>query len=59
MLTTAPAAKPSNAYLNGGVGLKNTRERLQTAYGSAAHLTLEHAPEGGAVATLVIPLSTA
>jgi hypothetical protein len=50
----APASR-----VNGGVGLKNTRERLQTSYGSAAHLTLEHAPEGGAVATLVIPLSPA
>jgi signal transduction histidine kinase len=41
---------------NGGVGLKNTRERLKAAYGGAARLTLEHAPDGGAVATLVIPL---
>lgn len=39
-----------------GVGLRNTRERLQAAYGSAARLTLEHAPGGGAIATLVIPL---
>lgn len=39
-----------------GVGLGNTRERLATAYGSAARLTLEHAPGGGAIATLVIPL---
>ena len=44
------------ASMNGGVGLKNTRERLRATYGSAARLTLEHAPEGGAVATLVIPL---
>jgi len=40
----------------GGVGLKNTRERLRAAYGTQARLTLEHAPDGGAVATLVIPL---
>ena len=39
-----------------GVGLKNTRERLATLYGSAARLTLEHGAEGGAVATLVVPL---
>lgn len=44
------------ASMNGGVGLKNTRERLRTAYGPSARLTLEHAPEGGAVATVVIPL---
>jgi two-component system, LytTR family, sensor kinase len=41
---------------NNGVGLRNTRERLKTAYGSAARLTLEHGAEGGAVATLVIPI---
>ena len=39
-----------------GVGLRITRERLATTYGDAARLTLEHAPGGGAVATLVIPL---
>jgi LytS/YehU family sensor histidine kinase len=39
-----------------GVGLKNTRERLRTAYGEAARFTLEHGAEGGAVATMVIPL---
>jgi len=41
---------------NNGVGLRNTRERLKTAYGAAARLTLEHGAEGGAVATLVIPV---
>ncbi|HWC74179.1 MAG TPA: histidine kinase [Gemmatimonadales bacterium] len=48
---------PGNGHRGNGVGLKNTRERLQTAYGSAARLTLEHGPDGGAVATLVLPLS--
>jgi LytS/YehU family sensor histidine kinase len=47
---------PAAAARGNGVGLKNTRERLKTAYGPAARLTLEHAPEGGAVATLVFPL---
>jgi anti-sigma regulatory factor (Ser/Thr protein kinase) len=45
----------TGALGNGGVGLKNTRERLQTAYGPAARLTLEHGAEGGAVATITIP----
>jgi len=49
-----PAAAPRPN--GGGVGLKNTRERLQAVYGSAARLTLEHGPDGGAVATLVIPI---
>jgi len=39
-----------------GVGLKNTRERLRTAYGAAARFTLERGAQGGAVATMVIPL---
>jgi len=38
-----------------GVGLRNTRARLATAYGAAARFTLEHGPDGGAVATMVIP----
>jgi len=42
--------------VSNGVGLRNTRERLKAAYGSAARFTLDQAPEGGAVATLVIPL---
>src|ERR1044072_4767388 len=45
----------SNASGN-GVGLKNTRERLKTAYGAAARFTLEHGPDQGTIATLVIPL---
>jgi len=44
------------AQVSNGVGLRNTRERLKAAYGSAARFTLEHAPDGGAIATLVIPL---
>lgn len=47
---------PSPTQRPNGVGLKNTRERLRTAYGAGARLTLEHAPEGGGVATLVLPL---
>jgi sensor histidine kinase YesM len=48
-----PASSPPG---NGGLGLRNTRERLKTEYGAAARLTLEHAPGGGALATLVIPV---
>ncbi|HKE91963.1 MAG TPA: histidine kinase [Gemmatimonadales bacterium] len=48
---------PNGAAKGTGVGLKNTRERLRTAYGSAARFTLERGAEGGAVATLVIPLA--
>ena len=39
-----------------GVGLENTRERLDALFGADASLTLETAPGGGAVATVVLPL---
>jgi signal transduction histidine kinase len=38
-----------------GIGVKNLRERLARLYGDAAALTLENAPDGGAVATLSLP----
>lgn len=40
---------------NGGVGLRNCRERLRLHYGSNAGLTLEARPGGGAIATLCLP----
>ena len=39
-----------------GVGLTNTRARLEELYGDEASLTLTSAPEGGAIATIVIPI---
>ncbi|HEX5719005.1 MAG TPA: histidine kinase [Thermoanaerobaculia bacterium] len=39
----------------GGIGLANTRARLQQLYGDAAKLTLENGAQGGAVATLTLP----
>ena len=42
-----------------GVGLANTRERLQQAFGAGAALTLENAPAGGCIARIVCPLETA
>ena len=38
-----------------GIGLANTRARLEQLYGASAQLTLENAPEGGAVARMTLP----
>lgn len=40
---------------NGGIGLENTRRRLQTLYGDRAHFELKPVQPTGAVATLIIP----
>ena len=40
---------------SGGIGLANTRARLQQLYGDAAKLTVENGAQGGAVATLTLP----
>ncbi len=42
-----------------GVGLSNTRARLQTLYGAAHGLELRAAPEGGLQVRLTIPFRTA
>jgi two-component system, LytTR family, sensor kinase len=47
----AEAAKP-------GIGIANTRGRLESLYGGAASFELAGKAGGGAVATIVIPLST-
>jgi two-component system, LytTR family, sensor kinase len=39
----------------GGIGLANTRARLHQLYGEAAHLKVENAEQGGAIATMVLP----
>jgi sensor histidine kinase YesM len=38
-----------------GIGLANTRARLEQLYGSAARLSLEDDPRGGALATMILP----
>jgi hypothetical protein len=45
--------------LEGGVGLRNTRERLMQLYGDAASLTIVGAGGGGVVATIIVPFHTA
>lgn len=54
---SAPGADPSDAP--GGVGLRNTTERLRHLYGPAATLTLDSAPGGGTEAVVRLPFHTA
>lgn len=42
-----------------GIGLTNTRERLNQLYGPAAQLLTENAPAGGAIVTLLLPFHLA
>lgn len=48
LAASPPSSRP-------GVGLANTRQRLQQLYGSRGALTVENAAEGGVVATVVVP----
>lgn len=43
----------------GGVGLPNTRARLDALYGGRGALTLTPAPDGGAIAEVALPFQTA
>jgi two-component sensor histidine kinase len=47
------------AQTSAGVGLTNTRARLQRLYGTSQKLVLENAKHGGAVVTLGIPFALA
>jgi sensor histidine kinase YesM len=50
---------PGVAARTEGVGLGNTRARLAQLYGDSAGLTLTTAPEGGALAEIVLPFRSA
>jgi signal transduction histidine kinase len=52
-LSQQPLARPA---AKGGVGLSNTRARLQQLYGSGYRFELADDPRGGATATIEIPL---
>ena len=46
-----PPAEPGT-----GVGLRNTRARLEQLYGGGQRFALEPTPEGGMAATITVPL---
>jgi two-component system, LytTR family, sensor kinase len=47
-----PAVRAGETH---GIGLTNTRARIQQLYGNTAHLTVENGEKAGVVATLVFP----
>jgi signal transduction histidine kinase len=54
----APEARSENGSdrrVNGGVGLSNTRARLECLYGTDHRLDVEAAPDGGTLVRLVVP----
>ena len=51
-----PGCRQTNKSRKGtGLGLANTRTRLQQAYGAAAHLKFEQLPGSGTFVTIIIP----
>jgi len=50
-----PGLPPEGLDTARGIGLANTRARLQQLYGDAGRLTVENGAAGGAVATLTLP----
>lgn len=53
-----PKARISEEQDGFGIGLRNTRARLQQSYGDRQSLTLSGHPEGGVVATITLPYHT-
>jgi sensor histidine kinase YesM len=56
VLDTGPGIEAAATSDGTGVGLANTRARLEQLYGSRQQLTLADRPEGGACATVRLPL---
>ena len=49
-----PAARPGHAPAK-GVGLANTRSRLEHLYGASQQLSLDEPPGGGLMVTVMLP----
>jgi sensor histidine kinase YesM len=50
-----PGLAPAGPGQTRGIGLANTRARLQQLYGAAASLSVENDKDGGVAATVVLP----
>ena len=53
-----PTGDGAAASATPGIGLRNTRERLESLYGTAQQFSLESAEDGGLVAHLALPYHT-
>ncbi len=54
-----PGLSDANSDLPSGIGLTNTRARLNQLYGDAGRLTIENGAQGGAVVTIALPFRLA
>ena len=59
VLDNGPGIDPEQPLRKNGVGLRNTRERLDGMYGDAGRLVLEPAEGGGLLAVITLPYHTA
>jgi hypothetical protein len=50
-----PSGVPSGRDLDSGIGLRGTRERLRTLYGSAQRLDIDFLPDGAVEVTISLP----
>ena len=50
-----PGLSPKHVPVNQGIGLANTRARLQQLYGPDARLEVRNGESGGVIATMTIP----
>jgi two-component system LytT family sensor kinase len=50
-----PGLSPKQASLDPGIGLANTRARLQQLYGQDARLEIRNCERGGVIVTMIIP----
>jgi len=51
----SPGSAGDDSLLNKGIGLANTRARLQQLYGAQGLLQTDNHPRGGAIVTMVLP----